>query len=106
MKVFVPFRTHPPRDLLAVMRALPASEPDEGSVSPHAPIHSPVASFETYFFFCASQPAKKMWFEQSEVCAATMMPTDPSTRDNSSIAVTYSMYPIPAPPYSAGKIIP
>ena len=22
-----------------------------------------------------------MWFEQSDVCAATMMPTDPSTRD-------------------------
>ena len=26
-----------------------------------------------------------MWFEPSEVCAATVMPTEPSTRDSSSI---------------------
>ena len=35
------------------MRALPASEPEEGSVNPQAPMNSPVASLETYFFFCA-----------------------------------------------------
>src|ERR1035441_454526 len=35
-----------------------------------------------------------------------MMPTDPSTRDSSSIAVTYSTYPMPEPPYSTGKIVP
>ena len=63
------------------MRALPASEPEEGSVSPQAPMNSPVASLLTYFFFCVSLPARKMWLEQSEVCAATMMPTEPSTRD-------------------------
>ena len=72
------------------MRALPASDPDEGSVNPHAPMNSPVASLLTYFFFCASLPARKMWFEHSDVCAATMMPTDPSTRESSSMAVTYS----------------
>jgi hypothetical protein len=53
MKVFVPFRTHPPLVLVADMRALPASDPDDGSVKPQAPMNSPVASFETYFFFCA-----------------------------------------------------
>src|SRR5436853_6305330 len=102
MKVLLPFSTHPPFDLLAVMRALPASEPEDGSVNPHAPINSPVASFETYFFFCDSLPARKIWFEPREVCAATMIPTDPSTRDSSSIAETYSTYPMPAPPYSGG----
>src|SRR5438552_14140064 len=35
-----------------------------------------------------------------------MMPTEPSTRESSSMAVTYSTYPMPAPPSSAGKIIP
>ena len=44
----------------AVMRALPASDPEDGSVNPHAPINSPVASLLTYFFFCASLPARKM----------------------------------------------
>src|ERR1017187_239137 len=47
-----------------------------------------------------------MWFEQRDVCAATMIPTEPSTRASSSMAVTYSTYPIPAPPYSGGKIVP
>ena len=35
-------------------------DPDDGSVNPHAPINSPLASFDTYFFFCASLPATKM----------------------------------------------
>src|SRR6476620_4626883 len=106
MKVLVPFSTQLLPRRTAFMRALPASDPEDGSVNPHAPINSPVASLLTYFFFCASFPARKIWFEQSEVCAATMIPTDPSTRESSSIAVTYSTYPIPAPPYSGGKIVP
>ena len=53
-------------------------------------MNSPVASLGMYFRFCSSLPARKMWFEQSEVCAATMMPTEPSTRESSSMAVTYS----------------
>src|SRR5574341_652556 len=47
-----------------------------------------------------------MWFEHSDVCAATEIPTEPSTRDNSSMTVAYSTYPRPAPPYSSGKITP
>src|ERR1700680_3420569 len=35
-----------------------------------------------------------------------MMPTEPSTRESSSTAVTYSTYPIPAPPKSCGKMTP
>jgi hypothetical protein len=35
-----------------------ASLPDPGSVSPHAPIHSPDVSFGSHFFFCSSLPAR------------------------------------------------
>src|SRR5579863_10708723 len=47
-----------------------------------------------------------MWFEHSELWAATIRPTEPSTRDNSSITIEYSRYPSPAPPYFSGKITP
>src|SRR4051812_39747073 len=47
-----------------------------------------------------------MWLEHSELCAATIMPMEPSTRDSSSTAMTYSTYPEPAPPYSCGKMMP
>src|SRR5438132_108050 len=106
MNVFVPFSTQLPLLRTAVMRALPASEPEEGSVNPQAPINSLLASLGMYFFFCVSFPARKMWFEQSEVCAATIIPTEPSTRESSSMAVAYSTYPIPAPPSSAGNTTP
>ena len=90
MNVLVPFSTQFLPLRTAEQRAPPASDPEPGSVSPHAPINSPVASLGMYFRFCSSLPATKMWFEQSEVCAATMMPTEPSTRDSSSMAITYS----------------
>src|SRR6266568_1821932 len=106
MNVLLPFRIQLLPFRVALMRALPASDPAEGSVSPHAPMNSPLANFGTYFFFCSSLPARKIWFEPSEVWAATMMPTEPSTRESSSIAVTYSTYPMPAPPSSDGKTTP
>src|SRR5207245_7193906 len=105
-KVLLPLSTQPAFVLAALMRALPASDPEDGSVRPHAPMYSPVASLLTYFFFCASLPKRKIWFEHSEVCAATIRPTEPSTRESSSMAVTYSTYPMPAPPSSAGKTTP
>ena len=75
----------------AVVRVPAASEPASGSVSDQQPIHSPVASFGRYCCRCSSVPVLKMWFEQSEVCAATMIPTEPSTRDSSSMMIEYSM---------------
>src|SRR5579862_5111947 len=75
----------------AVVRVPPASEPASGSVRDQAPIFSPRASGTRYFSFCASVPNLKMWFEQSELCAAIMMPTEPSTRESSSMAITYSI---------------
>jgi hypothetical protein len=90
MKFFDPLTTHPPFFLTAVVRVPEASEPALGSVKPHAPNFSPRASGTRYFCFCSSVPNMKMWFEQSELCAATEMPTEPSTRESSSMMATYS----------------
>ena len=90
MNVFDPFSTHPPSRFTAVVRMPPASEPEPGSVNPHAPSHSPLASFGIQRFFCASLPPIMMWFVQSELCVATIIPTLPSTRESSSTASTYS----------------
>src|SRR6266702_1442500 len=96
MNVLLPFNTHLSPRRTAIVRAPPASEPDPGSVSPHEPSHCPLASFGIHRFRCSSLPASMMWFVHSELCAATIIPTLPSTRDNSSIASTYSTYPRPA----------
>src|ERR1700733_10137150 len=47
-----------------------------------------------------------MWLVQSELCAGTMMPIEPSTRESSSMMMAYSAFPMPAPPYFSGKITP
>ena len=61
---FLPTLISAPRERyqpwIQAVRALPASEPEEGSVNPHAPMNSPEASFGMYFFFCASLPATKI----------------------------------------------
>src|SRR6185295_14036700 len=106
MKFFEPFTIQPPSVRTAVDFVPDASEPALGSVNPQAPRCSPDASGFKYFCFCDSVPNLKMWLEHSELCAATEIPTEPSTRDNSSMIVAYSTYPIPAPPYSSGKITP
>src|SRR5271157_3884306 len=76
MKVLLPLSTHWLPLRTALQRAPPASEPAPGSVSPHAPRNSPVASLGMYLRFCSSFPATKIWFEHNDVWAATMMPTD------------------------------
>ncbi len=88
MKVLFPFSTQPLSERTAVVRAPAASEPEPGSVNPHAPSHSPEASRGTHLRRCSSFPATKIWFVASELCAATMIPIDPSTADSSSIAST------------------
>ena len=91
VNVFEPFRIHPPPSLgTAFVFVPPASLPAVGSVKLHAPIQVPEASFGTYAFRCASLPHAKMWFVQSELCAATEIPIEPSTRESSSTTMTYS----------------
>ena len=88
MKFLVPFNTHSPFSSTAVVWTPAASEPAPGSVRPQAPILVPLASGTRNFCFCSSVPARKIWFEQSELCAATVIPIEPSTAAISSIAST------------------
>src|SRR5271157_3884308 len=60
MKVLLPLSTHWLPLRTALQRAPPASEPAPGSVSPHAPRNSPVASLGMYLRFCSSFPATKI----------------------------------------------
>src|SRR5690349_6452636 len=73
----VPLITQKSPSRVAVHIILAASEPVPGSVNPHAPIHSPVASLERYFFFCTSFPNSSICPEQSELCAAVDKPMLP-----------------------------
>ena len=58
MKFFVPFSTQSSPFFTAMVRSPEASLPEPGSVRPHAPIHSPVESLGSHFFFCSLFPAR------------------------------------------------
>src|SRR5215210_6158234 len=64
---------------VAVHFMLPASLPVLGSVNPQAPIHSAVASLGNHRCFCSLLPKLRIWPVQSELCAATLRPMEPST---------------------------
>ena len=53
IKFFEPFSSQPPRRRTAVVRIELASEPELGSVSPHAANASPRASGVKNFSFCS-----------------------------------------------------
>src|ERR1035437_6060346 len=84
----------------------PESEPVPVSVKPHAPIHSAVANLGRYFFFCSSLPNAKICPVHKELCAAIESPIEPHILLSSTIAVTYSVYEKPEPPYSVGTTTP
>ncbi len=90
VQTFCPLTTNSSPTVSARVRSDARSEPEPGSVSPQQPSNSPEASRGMYFFFCSSLPTSKIWLEQSELWAATVIPTEPSTRESSSIAITYS----------------
>ncbi len=50
----------------------------------------PLARGLRYFCFWASLPMAKMWLLQRLLWAATVMPTEPSTRESSSTTTAYS----------------
>jgi len=58
MKVLVPLMTHLSPLRTARVRAAPASDPEPGSVNPHAPSALPLARRGRYFCFCASLAAR------------------------------------------------
>ena len=98
MKVFEPLMTHLSPWRTARVRAAPASEPEPGSVRPQPPSTLPLASPGTYLRFWASLPASRMCPVHSELCDATVSPTDASARATSSSAITKSWHFMPAPP--------
>src|SRR5690606_23983644 len=106
IQFLVPFSTHSSPSLVAVQRILPASLPVLASVRPQAPIHWPLASLGRYFFFCSSLPKAMICPVHRELCAATERPIEPHTLAISLMTVTYSKYPRPEPPYSAGTSTP
>ena len=88
MKFFDPERTHEFPSAIAVVRVPFASLPAPASVRPQAPISFPSARGTTQRRRRSSEPKRKMWFVQRLLCAAIEMPTEPSTRDSSSITLT------------------
>src|SRR4030095_3192150 len=90
IQFFVPLITQSFPSFTAVHFIFPASLPVPGSVNPHAPIHSAVASFGKYFFFCSSFAKLKICPVQSELCAARLKPIEPQTFDISSMMILYS----------------
>ena len=76
-----------PSSRRAVVLVPPASEPAPGSVRPYAPMTSPDASGRSQRSFCASVPAIMSGPQPSDVCAATMIPSEPHTRLISSTAM-------------------
>src|SRR2546425_6237964 len=84
MNALLPLSIQTPSRSSARVRSAAASEPEPGSVSPHAPSTSPRASGGRYFTFCAGEPNITMWLAQRELCAHMVIPTDASPRFSSS----------------------
>ncbi len=78
MNCLVPFKTHPPSTLSALVLRAAASEPEPGSVSPQAPRASPEASLGKKTSFCLSLPARRMCPVARELWLATVRARAPS----------------------------
>ena len=87
MNIFEPSITHSPPSSRAVVRVAPASEPAPASVSPNAPRPRPEARWSSQRAFCCSLPNRWIGIVPSEVCAATVIAKELSTRASSSIAI-------------------
>ena len=87
MNCLAPLITHSPPSSAARVRTLPASLPASGSVRPKAPSRSPEHSSGIHSAFCSSEPNAYIGQVPRLVWAATVMPTDESTRASSSIAI-------------------
>ncbi len=90
IQFLVPFKIQSFPSRTAVQRMLLASLPVLASVNPQAPMASPVANRGNHFFFCSSLPKERMCPVQSELCAATLNPTEPHTLAISTMAALYS----------------
>ena len=89
MKALLPFSTHAPSRRSARVESAAASEPEPGSVSPHAPSTSPRASRGSQAAFSSGDAKRLMWLVHSELCAHIVMPTEASPRFSSSTISAY-----------------
>ena len=88
MNCLHPFTTHSPSSRRAVVRVLPASGPASGSVRPNAASRFPAHSCGSHSYaLLGASHQRWIGMVPSEVCAATVIPTDESTRASSSIAI-------------------
>src|SRR2546427_375193 len=69
MNALLPFRIHSPCFSSARVRNAAASEPEPGSVRPHAPNPRPVASAGRYFAFCSGVSSKSTSDRGADVLA-------------------------------------
>jgi hypothetical protein len=84
MNCFAPSITHSPSSRRARVRVAPASEPASGSVRPKAARRSPAHSAGIHSRRCSSEPQRWIGIVPSDVCAASVMETEESTRASSS----------------------
>ncbi len=87
MNIFEPLTRQWPSSSSARVRGLPASEPASGSVSPNAASARPATRSGSHWVRCSSVPNRWIGIVPSEVCAATVTPTEASTRVSSSTAI-------------------
>ncbi len=106
IKILLPLSTYSSPSKTAFVCCPAASVPAPGSVKPNAPSFSPFASGTKYFCFCSSVPNFLIGSAQREVCAETITPVVPHTRDNSSTHIAYVKVSQPCPPYSLPTGIP
>ena len=78
MNILLPLSSHFSPCFTAVVFMPAESEPLPGSVSAHAPSHSPVASFGRYCCFCAAFPNMRMCEVPRPLCEATVSASEPS----------------------------
>jgi hypothetical protein len=90
---------------IAVVRRLPASDPDGFSDSPKATRSSPEAIPGRYFCFCSSVPPRTIGKEPRAFTEYTT-PNPPHALDICSTTRHISRTPVPWPPYSSGIQIP
>ena len=88
MKILLPLMMYSSPFFTAVVFWLTTSDPAPDSVRSRQPSLSPEARGTRYFFFCSSEPNRKMGSHASEVWAERVTPVLPHTLEISSTAST------------------
>ena len=87
MNIFSPSITHAPSAARARVRVLPASDPASGSVSPNAAERAAAAQVGQEAVLLLLAAEEQIGDVPREVCAATVTPSEGSTRVSSSTVI-------------------